>query len=228
MQAGARGGYLKNTGLEPSHKLLGSGAKKRPFSTKIFEVRGLVAPGPMPCPEDIEDTWRIASVLLQRLWTYIYFPRIYFITVFLPCFVLSVCSKNTFLKYKEIFKFAEAIISCFNHFLGLSQGTHLSISTTLVYKNKIHLHMWQAYFCFVLVHWLKLKYFAYLFLQSSLKDWVCDVEHHIITQMHFAVCLSGERFVTFGVVTWGIRENSENEDPKNAIFVVVNSFLNVS
>ena len=45
--------------------------------------------------------------------------------------------------------------------------------------------------------------------------------------MHFAVCLSEERFVTFGVVTWEIRENSENGGPKNAIFVM-NSFLNVS
>ena len=54
--AGSRGGCLKNVGLEPSYEILGSGAKTRPCSTKIFEVRGLVAPGPMPCPEDIGDT----------------------------------------------------------------------------------------------------------------------------------------------------------------------------
>ena len=55
-KAGSRGGCLKNVELEPSYKLLGNGAKKRPCSTKIFEVRGLVAPGPMRCSEDIEDT----------------------------------------------------------------------------------------------------------------------------------------------------------------------------
>ena len=41
---------------KPSQKLLGDGAKKRPCSTKIFEVKGLVAPSPVPCPEDIENT----------------------------------------------------------------------------------------------------------------------------------------------------------------------------
>ena len=73
--------------------------------------------------------------------------------------------------------------------LSFSQETILNISepvdeNSFAYKNKIHGRSELILFYFSA---LKLKYFGYLSLQSSVYDQVHDMNHQISTKMHIIV-----------------------------------------